>query len=289
MADLPRIGVVTVLFNSAAVLPEFFTSIYSQGYPSFTVFAVDNASQDDSVAICAQHAPLCTVIANPENRGVAAANNQGIAAAIAAGGDLVVLLNNDVRCGPELFAQLVEGLHTQNCEMTAPMIYFADSPGTIWCAGGSFDRWLGYRQHHIGEGEHDTGQFAPQRIAFAPTCCVLMRREVFERVGRMDERYFVYWDDTDWMLRAHRAGVVMWFLPEAKLWHKVGALTGRQSGFTLRYATRNHAFYLRKHLAAPLALFWLVIYAAGFAAGAPFSSRRRSQLAAWFEGWRMPL
>ncbi len=132
--------------------------------------------------------------------------------------------------------------------MATPLVYLYDEPDTIWCAGGGFAHWLGERPFHTAEGKRDTGQFTqPQRVEFTPTCCVLIRREVFERVGLMDERFFIYWDDTDFMLRAYRCGVTLYLLPTAKLWHKVGALEP-QSEFTVRYAARNHAFYLRKHL-----------------------------------------
>jgi hypothetical protein len=280
-----------VLFRSEAVLPEFFASIAAQSYRDFTVFAVDNASSDRSLALCREHGAEC--IANDDNRGVAAANNQGITAALAAGCEFVLLLNNDVRFGPELFAQLVDGLREQTCEMTTPLVYFYDEPPnaseTIWCAGGGFQHWLGERPFHTAEGERDAGQFTqPCRVEFAPTCCVLIRREVFERVGIMDERYFIYWDDTDFMLRAHRRGVKLMLLPAAKLWHKVGALDP-QSEFTVHYATRNHAFYLRKHLPFLLAVFWWSLYGAVFAVGAMASPRMRIKLRAWFEGARMPL
>lgn len=283
-----KIGVVTVLFHSEPVLAEFFPSIAAQTYRNFTVFAVDNASTDRSVALCREQG--FTVIANDENRGVAAANNQGIAAALDADCEYVLLLNNDVSFGPTLFSELLDGLRAHHCQMTTPLIYFSDAPSTIWCAGGGFTRWLGERPWHSHQGRHDTGQLlTPRRVEFTPTCCVLMDRDVFARVGMMDERYFVYWDDTDFMLRARRTGERLMLLPHAKLWHKVGALTGRESNFTLHYATRNHAYYLRKHLPAPLALLWLSIYGTAFALAALFSSRWRIKLRAWLEGMRMPL
>jgi hypothetical protein len=285
-----KIGVVTVLFQSEPVLSEFFTSIAVQTYRDFTIFAVDNASQDSSVALCRQHSELCTVITNEDNCGVAAANNQGIAAALAAGCEYVLLLNNDVRFGANLFSQLLDGLRTHQCQMTTPLMYFYDAPDTLWCAGGGFTPWLGERPYHIAGNQRDSGQFTQaQRVDFTPTCCVLIQRDVFTCVGMMDERYFVYWDDTDFMLRARRAGVRLMLLPQAKLWHKVGALTGRYSNFTLHYATRNHAYYLRKHLPAPVAIAWLSIYAMAFAVAALISHRGRVKLRAWLEGARMPL
>jgi GT2 family glycosyltransferase len=257
-----RIGVVTVLFNSETVLPEFFTSIESQSYTNFTVFAVDNASTDRSVAMCRERGATYQVIANESNLGVAAGNNQGIRAAIESGCKYILLLNNDVVFGPELFAELVAGLSTHQCEMTTPLVYFHTPNNRIWYAGGGFQWWAGNRQSHCGQGEIDKGQFArPHPVEYAPTCCVLIRREVFARVGLMDEAYFVYWDDTDFMLRTKRAGVRFFFLPQAKLWHKVSSLTGgKASNFTISYATRNHAYYFRKHLPLLATMLFSALY-----------------------------
>ena len=281
-----RIGVITVLYRSERVLPEFLACVAAQTHRDCIAIAVDNASGDRSATLCRDHG--FRVIENDDNRGVAAANNQGITAALEAGCEYILLLNNDVRFGPELFTQLLVGTRTHNCEMTTPMMYLYSEPETIWCAGGGLQHWLGERPVHYGEGQRDTGQFtADRRVEFTPTCCVLIHRDVFERVGMMDERYFVYWDDTDFMLRAQRTGVTLYLLTQAKLWHHVGASS--TNDFAVRYATRNHAYYLRKHLPAPLAAMWSAIYASVFAVGAPFSGRSRLKLRAWIEGMRMPL
>lgn len=282
-----RIGVVTVLYQSEPFLPEFLRSLAAQTHRDFHLYAVDNASTDGSAALCSQLGPLCTVISNDENDGVAAANNQGIAAALADGCEFVLLLNNDVRFDPDLFARLLAGIRSAQCQMTTPLMLYLNAPDTIWCAGGGFQHWLGERPRHFAQGRRDSGRLAVRPVEYTPTCCVLIHRGVFERIGVMDERYFLYWDDTDFMLRAHRAGVRLCLIPQARLWHHVGALAAPE--FTLRYATRNHAFYLRKQLSAPLAALWCGIYAAVFALGAPFSRRRRGQLRAWLDGCRKPL
>jgi GT2 family glycosyltransferase len=251
-----KLGVVTVLFNSSAVLPAFFDSLDCQEFRAFHVWAVDNASIDDSAALCRRLGDQVSVIANPENRGVAAANNQGISAAREAGCDRVLLVNNDVEFGPRLFTQLIEGLARNDCQMTAPMMYYFDRPGVIWSAGGRYQPLLGYRCLHLYDGVVDAGQFpAPFRAQHAPTCCVLFDCSVFNRVGNMDERYFVYHDDTDFMLRCWKAGERLYILPEAKLLHKVSSLTGgAESRFSVEMGTRNRAYMLAKFLGRFLAV-----------------------------------
>jgi GT2 family glycosyltransferase len=256
------VGIVTVTFGSGAVLPDFIRSVDSQTYIPVMIFAVDNASKDNTVEqLNAWSHPRLVVIANKDNVGVAAGNNQGIRAALKAGCDYVLLLNNDVFFGPTLVAELVDGLATYSCDMTTPLIYYADLPNVIWAAGGGFKEKFAWLNYHIGDKEVDSGQYSKSTvITYAPTCCLLAKREVFDRVGFMDERYFVYFDDTDFMIRALRCGVVTYLVGNAKMWHKVSSLTGALSPFAQRYSARNRAFYIRKHLGPWAALTYTLLY-----------------------------
>jgi GT2 family glycosyltransferase len=258
-----RIGVVTVTYDSADVLPEFLESVAHQTFQDFFLYVVDNASKDNSIeTISAFDDPRARVIANAKNLGVAEGNNQGIRAALADGCDAVLLLNNDTVFPAEMFSLLRDGLEQNDCAITTPKIYYHDQPNKIWAAGGYFQPWLGYRTQHHGEGQQDKGQFNKVRsVTYAPTCCVLIHRDVFRRIGLMDPLYFVYTDDVDFMYRALKAGFVMKYLPKAKLWHKVSSLTGgRTSDFTVRHCTRNRAYFLLKCLPRYMAEIWIQVY-----------------------------
>ncbi|HEX5235543.1 MAG TPA: glycosyltransferase family 2 protein [Silvibacterium sp.] len=246
-----KVGIVTVTFNSEPVLQDFFASLDGQTYSNFLLIAVDNASADQTLALLEQHrSDRQFVLANAENLGIAEANNQGICAAIEAGCEFVMLLNNDVTLDPEMLSKLVEGLDSYNCQMTVPLMYFHEPANRIWAAGGGFHKALGMRVYHRHAHEAETPQSTtPKRIDYAPTCCVLARREIFAHVGLMDPRYFVYYDDVDFMFRARQADIHMFFVPGAKLWHKANALTGgAESDFTYYYGARGRSLFLYKHL-----------------------------------------
>jgi GT2 family glycosyltransferase len=245
----PKIGIVTVTYNSQEVLPDFLASLEAQTFRNFHLWAIDNASKDDTLkTLAAAGMPNLTIIPNVSNTGIAAGNNQGILAALAADCDSVLLLNNDVLFGPELISTLVKGLDEHGCSMVVPLIYYAQPPNRIWCAGGTFQQKYAARSIHYGADETDHGQFQRARIVeYAPTCCTLIKREVFDSIGIMDERYFVYVDDNDFMYRALQQNFVTYYLPAARLWHKVNSLTGTDSPFSQRYLSRNRALFLRKH------------------------------------------
>jgi GT2 family glycosyltransferase len=262
MAKQDRIGVVTVTYNSADVLPAFLRCVMDQTHREFLLFAVDNASKDDTLKLlgaCADE--RLRIIANPDNRGVAAGNNQGILAALEAGCSSVLLLNNDTEFDAGLFAQLDAELDRGRAEMVCPKILYYDEPERIWAAGGKFVPWLGYRSVHHGEGQVDLGQHDEVKfVTYVPTCCVLIRKEVFRTVGLMDERYFVYADDMDFMYRAMKVGIRLIYLPGSKLLHKVGRLTGGpDSPFAIRYGTRNRLYFLLKHFGVARSLPCLII------------------------------
>ena len=92
----------------------------------------------------------------------------------------VLLLNNDTVFGSELFAVLHDGLTHFAAEMSTCKMYYHDAPNTIWYAGGRFRRWLGMDSVHDGTGQLDNRKFdLPRRVAYAPTCCLLVRAGVF--------------------------------------------------------------------------------------------------------------
>ena len=289
-----KVGIVTVTYNSESVIPDFMASLLAQSYTNFRLFAVDNASADASIPAMRERSDhRVTLIVNPDNRGVAEGNNQGIRAALAEGCEFILLLNNDTVFGPELLAALLAGMDRSQYDMVAPKMLYHDEPKRIWAAGGAFQPWLGYRIRHYGKDQFDRGQFDDGRlVTYVPTCCVLMRSPVIHRVGLMDPEYFVYFDDVDFMYRALRAGVTLGYLPEVTLLHKVSSCTGgEESTFAKSYAARNRAYFLRKHLSLPCwaacSLLYLAYYLALRLVGRDDASAWKLKTTSFLRGLRM--
>lgn len=260
---MSRVGIVTVTYNSASVLADFLDSVWKQTHKDFFLYVIDSGSTDNTADKLAQISdPRARTVATGMNIGFAAGSNLGIKMALEQGCDAIMLLNNDTVFGPELFQDLLAGLDTYQCDMTTPKMLYFDPPSKIWAAGGHLNKWLGYRNHHDGAGQPDDGRFdRPRRVTFTPFCCILMRRSVIETVGYLDEKYFVYTEDADYCFRAMNEGLSLWYLPEAKLWHKVSSLTGGGgTPFLIRYCTRNRAYFLYKHFSASYARFWNMLY-----------------------------
>src|SRR4029077_17939136 len=88
----------------------------------------------------------------------------------------------------------------------------------------------------------------PRAVDYGPTTCMLIKTEVFQRVGLLDADYFAYLEDTDFCYRARQVGVKLFYVPSARLLRRVSSITGRDSDFTTRYCVRNHVYHVLKNL-----------------------------------------
>jgi GT2 family glycosyltransferase len=293
MSEPAKVGVVTVTYNSQEVIDPFMRCMLNQSCGNFTLYAIDNCSKDATLQRISHYPDSRVVlIANPRNVGVAEGNNQGIRAALQADCDYILLLNNDTEFDADLILTLCADCAKYQCDLVVPKIMYYDRPDVIWYAGGGFNRSRA-TGFHYGINCRDTGEFdEPRQVDYAPTCCMLIRRDVFRQVGLMDARYFVYFDDTDFCLRARRRGQKLYYTSSTRLLHKVGSLTGGdESPFSILFTTRNHVFYLAKNFGWLPCLYYLPLYQVSivaklFSGRYSISNFRASQTGFW-KGVRM--
>ena len=260
-----KIGIVSVTYNSESLLDDYLSSLKQQEHRNWHSFIVDNNSNDKTVRLLMERHldPLnYSLVPNKENVGVAAGNNQGIVLALQHGCDWVLLINNDTVFPRQLFGHLLQTAKSQNWRVVVPKIHFNMPPNSIWYAGGGFDAKKGHTGYHVGKYQIDGGQFDQRRtVEYAPTCCMLIHRSVFEDVGLMDESYFAYFDDTDFCLRLKTAGISIGYTGGCALTHKVGGSTGgTASPFFARMTARNRLYFLKKHFGTTAPARWLPIF-----------------------------
>lgn len=255
------VGIVTVLFNSNDVLPSFFESLSSQRGVRFRLYIIDNSKTDSGSSLCREladfHGLETVIVFNDANVGVARGNNQGIELALRDGCTKVLLSNNDIEFrDSDLITNMVKFANHSGIEAVVPKIYYHSDPKRIWCAGGRFSLYAATTPH-FGDGELDCGQYDTARaIDYAPTCFMLLKADVFNKVGMMDEKYFVYYDDTDFIWRMKERSMRLYYWPEGKVWHKVAYSTGGgESAFSLYYGYRNRIYFIRKNLSKPWKLY----------------------------------
>jgi GT2 family glycosyltransferase len=132
------------------------------------------------------------------------------------------------------------------CGLLSPLIYQAEHPERFWVVGGI---WKLYAVAMEGWDTPDTGQYvAPTPFDIVFGTALLMKRSVLERIGLFDERFFVYYEDVDFGLRARRAGYDAAVIPEARIWHSGSSSTRRQRYLKEFYLARSRILLFRKHL-----------------------------------------
>ena len=250
---------------------------------SASVMVVDNGSSDGSPSTLAAEFPNVDVLALPSNLRFAGGNNRGLKRALDAGADAVMLLNNDTEADPGLLERLLLALEQHPAAgAAAPLIYFAAPSQRIWYAGGRCVPALGLAAHR-GLRTLDRGQYrSVERTGYLTGCCLLARREAWERVGLLDERYHIYAEDADWSLRARRVGFTLLFVPTARLWHKVSASAGNQSAWKIYQRLRANLTLFARNARGLARLTWapaFVLQQVALAAWLALSGRMAAALA----------
>ncbi len=200
------------------------------------VIVVDNGSTDDSVPELQAALPTdVALIMHSRNDGYAGGNNIGIRAALARPSTgAVFLMNPDATVEPTCVTRLHEFMLQQpGCWMAGPKIYDMARPRIL--VFSPVEQLPDGRWSIPGDGAPDVGQFdlaAP--TAYVTGCALLVHRAALERIGLMDERFFLLWEETDWCARAQAAGASCWWVPTA-LAHHAGSLTFKRGGLSRAY------------------------------------------------------
>ena len=257
MTTSPRVTVVVLNWNGLADTLACLESLGHSEYPALDRVVVDNGSTDGSVSAIHKRFPAVTVLENKENLGYTGGNNRGLRHALAQGADYALLLNNDTEVAPDMLGRLVEAVESDSqVGLAGPTIYYYGQPDVIWSAGGMAN-WRHGSTTMVGVDEPDRGQFGvePRTVDFASGCALLARSEVLKQVGLLDERFFAYFEEVEWCVRAARAGYKTVHVPAAHIWHKIAPSARAASPLAHYYMTRNRLLFLRINAAAPSA--WL--------------------------------
>jgi len=253
MQAQPLVSCVVLNTNRRDDTLECLRSLQRGSYSRLRVFVLDCQSTDGSVLAVQSAFPHVRVMRLDRNLGYAGNNNVGIRAALDDGADWVFILNEDTVLAPDCIVRLLEaGRVDPRIGIVGPMVYHHDEPDVIQSAGGGLTRL--WRDYHYRQNERDEGEVRdPRPVQWVSGCAILVRRDVIESVGGLDERYFIYWEETEWCIRAAAAGWRIVHVPAAKVWHKGVQRHYRPAPSVTYYSTRNRLLTLTNHRAPVLA------------------------------------
>ena len=246
--DKPSVGIVIINYNGFQDTAELLESFKTCDYSNYSIIIVDNKSTDDSLEHLKsiQKEYDFTLIESEENRGFSAGNNLGINRAIEDGLDYILLLNNDTIITPDFLSKLVNNIKDFSSAYTGTIRYFWDKD-RIWYAGGAVSHYTGKTRHlHQDEVNPDLPA-EPLEVNFISGCELLFPTSMVEKVGLLDEDFFLYSEDVDYSLRMEKAGIKMIYVPDSVIYHKVGATTSKISKISSYYSARNRRIMIYRN------------------------------------------
>lgn len=254
MGVQPSVCAIVLNWNGWRDTVRCLASLRASSYPNLRVVVVDNGSIDGSAAHLSPllQAPWGELARAEYNRGFTGGANIGLRLALERGAEYAFLLNNDAAVEPSCIATLVEAAEQRSdVGLVGPKIVWSGDPGRIWSAGMSVAwRRVAIESH---ANQSDDGRFDGRRLVQGLSgCALLAKRDVLERVGLLDERYFAYYEDLDWCLRARQAGFRCLYVGAARAMHTGSATSNRdggrsQSALLNYYGTRNILLFLATH------------------------------------------
>lgn len=239
---------VVVNYNSAGFIGEFLDSITHVDYHNRRLIIVDAGSHDGSASEIARRCPEAHIIRCEENVGIAAGNNIGAAYCRQEGFDYILFMNDDTSHQPDFLRLLVEAADERT--LVVPRILYAEDPRLISTHVGDFDwNWGRFRNTHHGKPDGPATR-RRREVQTASFCCMLVPTEAFAAMGTLDERFFMYYEETDLLRRAAEQGYRQLYVPEAVVYHRESGSSGGgwMTPFKYYYATRNRPYLMRKHL-----------------------------------------
>lgn len=243
----PRVLIIILCYNGIALTLDCLASLRRLSYQQVDVLVVDNDSRDGTAATVRARFPEVRVIETGANLGFAAGNNVGLRYALEHGYEWAMLLNNDTEVAPDMLERLLAASDDPTIGVVGSTIYYYDRPNVIWSAGGGID-WRRGRSFMHGLDTIDDGQAgdaAPRAVAFVTGCALLVRCAAIEQAGLIDERFGMYYEETEWCVRLTRAGWRCIVVPQARVWHKIRPAQQAISPQIIYYMTRNRLLFLR--------------------------------------------
>ncbi|RMF43729.1 MAG: glycosyltransferase family 2 protein [Anaerolineae bacterium] len=256
-ADAPLVYVVTVNWNNAPDTLACLETLSRLSYPNYRLLEVENGSTDDSPERIAEAFPQVEQVRIPENTGFAGGFNAGIRHALEKGAEYVFIVNNDTLADAGMLEPLVEAAAPPDVGAVAPLIFYATEPERIWSAGAGRSRWTLELTGNHGREMSIPAARKPVEREFLSGCALLLKRNVLENLGLLDEGFFLYYEDSDYSLRLRQAGYRLLLVPQARLWHKVSRSSlGSDSPGERYWMARSSVRFFRKHVRG---WRWLVV------------------------------
>ena len=245
-----KISIIILNWNQPDVTIDCLNSLSKIDSPKFKVFLIDNGSTKSNLLKLKKNLTYSFVkfIQLNENLGYAGGNNKGIGLALKEGYKYILLLNNDVFVEKNFLRKLLEIVEEdKTVGIVGPKINYSSKKSLIWSAGGKIDTFLGNHRLIFNKKKDVFNTKKLLDVGYVSGCALLSRSEIFEKIGLLDENYFLYGEESDFCYRVKKeTGVKLVIRLDSKIYHKV-SVSSVDKQRIVYYLTRNRLYFLSKY------------------------------------------
>lgn len=247
--NYPIVFVVVLNYNGFNETDKCIQSLKSSDYKKLEIIVIDNYSTDDSFFKLKNRYPELISARCERNLGYAGGMNVGAKLAMENGANFILLTNNDMTYSKNfLFPMVSLALKDPQVGIVSPKVLYMHDKNSIYCAGGEFRLHLcGGVNMYQGKAALDFANKI-RAISLAEGSCLLIKKEVYEKVGMMNEKFFMYFEDLDFSTRVRKHFKIM-YTPESVVYHKTGGGLGWGDYTPLYYFyyTRNRLIFFANY------------------------------------------
>lgn len=254
MTAFPLVGIVIVNWNGYKDTTECLLSLEDISYAEKVIYLINNGSLDnslellkDDIEVKGKYRNTIKICAVQRNCGFAGGNNIGIAMALNDGCKYICLLNNDTIVNPYFLTRLVKTIvENENIGIAGGVIREYTNHSRIWFCGGYLKKYSTKGIHAIHQKKISIAKEVVQ-TSFITGCLQLINANVFKKIGYLDERYFMYYEDVDFCQRATESGFTLVVNQSATIYHKCGASASYASPTSIYYSNRSKYLFIILH------------------------------------------
>jgi hypothetical protein len=239
----PKVSIIILNWNGLQDTLECLESLEKITYNNFEIIVVDNGSTQGEVGEIQRKFPQVRIIRNTKNEGFCRGNNIGAKLALENNPDYLLFLNNDTIVKENFLEELIHFMEVNpEVGIAGPLILYYQEPEYVYSCGGKFNSWF-----CLSKDYHFVNKKPQKNLNFISGCAFLIKSSLIKQIGLWDEDFFTYWDETDYCLRAKRAGFDVACVPSSVICHKVARTNIYLSKKYIYFMVRNNLLLAKKH------------------------------------------
>ncbi len=244
----PKVFIVILNFKSFLDTKECLQSLKSIDYDNYEIIIVDNCSMDDSFKRLEIEFPEYKIMKTDRNIGYANGNNLAIKYALDNDNDYVCVLNNDVVVEKDFLSKIITTMERRpDVGIAGPCICKYSDRNVIQAMGGNINLYTGLTQGRLKGDKYNELKQENTEVAYLGGACFVAKREVFNSIGLIPENYFLFFEETEFCLKATRAGYKLLCVYESRIYHKGSSTISKYNGLSYYFLNRNRVIFMRRN------------------------------------------